>query len=81
MNVYTNRIIEMIYGNYDRYTFEQKGNKLGKEIYKVYGYNGLFTVMNLVEQELLDGEYSNEYLDLLRLLEFSFNGICDEWQA
>lgn len=81
---FANRIIEMIYGNdnmrYDRDTFGKEGNKLGREIYAIGGYSGLFAVMNIVEQELLDGEYSNEYLGDLRNLEVSWTGICEEWQ-
>lgn len=79
------RIIEMIYGNnnlrYDHVSFQKEGNKIGREIYTIGGYHGLFTVMNIVEQELLDCEYSNEYLSILREIEWSWNGICEEWQA
>jgi len=83
--LFANRIIEMIYGSnnisYDRDTFGRDGNKLGREIYAIGGANGLFTVMRLVEQELLVCEYSSEYLGDLRTLEWSWNGICEEWQA
>lgn len=83
--LFADRIIEMIFVNnnlnYDRDTFGKKGNKLGREIYTIGGYHGLFAVMNIVEQELLDSEYSNCYLTDLRNLEWSFNGICEEWQA
>jgi hypothetical protein len=82
---FADKIIEMIFGTnnlrYDLESFQNTSNKLGKEIYAIGGYNALFTVMNLVEQELLDCEYSSEYLGLLRDIEWSFNGICDEWQA
>jgi hypothetical protein len=82
---FVDRIIEMIFGNnnmrYDRDTFGKEGNKLGREIYAVGGANGLFAVMRVVEQELLDCEYSNEYLGDLRNLEVSWTGICEEWQA
>jgi hypothetical protein len=80
--IFTDKIIHMIYGNnkdYNRDIFEEEGNKLGREIYTLSGYKGLLIVMNLVQQELLDGEYSNEYLSDLRTIELSFNGICDEW--
>ena len=83
--IFVDEIISMIYRNdnlnYDRDSFQEKGNKLGREIYAISGYHGLFLVMNLVQQELLDCEYSTEYIGDLRHLEWSFNGICDEWQA
>jgi hypothetical protein len=82
---FSDKIIEMIFGinnlRYDHLSFQKESNKLGKEIYSIGGYHALFTVMNLVEQEILDCEYSNEYLGLLREIEWSFNGICEEWQA
>lgn len=65
---------------YDRDTFGKEGHKLGKEIYAVGGANSLFAVMRLVEQELLNCEYSNSYLGDLRNLEVSWTGICEEWQ-
>lgn len=83
--MFSDRIIEMIYVNnntlYDRDTFGKEGHGLGKEIYRVGGADGLFAVIRLVEQELLDCEYSNQYLSDLRNLEWSFNGICEEFQA
>ena len=82
---FVDRIIEMMYGNnnmrYDIDIFKKEGNKIGKEIYKVGGANGLFDVMHLVEQEFLNCEYSNEYLGVLREIEWSWCGICEEWQA
>jgi hypothetical protein len=80
---FADRIIEMIFENnmrYDHVSFQNTGNKLGREIYAVGGANGLFSVMRVVEQELLDYEYSNSYLGKLRELEVSWHGICDEWQ-
>lgn len=83
--IFSDRIIGLIYGNndfsYDKYFIEEEGNKLGKEIYNLGGENGLFSVMRIIEQELLDCEYSNEYLSVLRQIEWSWNGICQEWQA
>lgn len=82
--IFSDRIIGLIYGNndfsYDEYLIEE-GHKLGKEIYNLGGANGLFSVMRIIEQELLDCEYSNEYLSVLRQIEWSWNGICEEWQA
>jgi hypothetical protein len=37
--------------------------------------------MSLVDEELLNCEYSNSFLGGLRNLEVSFNGICEEWQV
>jgi hypothetical protein len=82
---YVNEIINMIFSNKeylcDRIVFGEKGHKIGKAIYAIGGYKGLYIVMDLVQQELLECEYSSEYLSTLRELEFSFSGICDEWQA
>jgi len=81
-NIFADRIIEMIFGSNNlNYSFQKEGNKLGREIYAVSGSNGLFKVMNIVEQKIMDCEYSNEYLSDLRTLEWSWNNICEEWQA
>jgi hypothetical protein len=83
--IFVNRIINLIYRNnnfsYDRIVFGEEGRTIGKEIYALAGYHGLFDVISLVEQELLVCELSNEYLRDLRELEFSFSGICEEFQA
>lgn len=82
---YVKEIIDMIYNNndfsYNRIVFSKNGHLIGKKIYKIGGYKALYIVMDLVYQELIDLEYSNQYLGDLRELEFSFNGICDEFQA
>ena len=82
---FVDRIIDMIYGNnsirYDSILFQNAGNKLGKEIYAIGGYKALFYVMNLLEQELLNCEYSNSCMGTLREIEWSWHGICPEWQA
>ena len=78
---FSDKIIDIIYRNNELYynedMFSVMGNKLGLEIYSLYGPDGLFGVVNLVEQELLYTEYAR----YLRVLEFSFNGICNEFQA
>jgi hypothetical protein len=83
--IYVDEIIDIMHDNtdfsYNRIVFQGKGNKIGKEIYKVGGYKGLFIVMELVQKVLIENGYSDEYLTDLRELEFSFNGICDEFQA
>lgn len=81
---YVDEIIEMIFRNNsfeERVVFEERGNEIGKELYKINGYKSLYIVMELLQQELMESEYSSEYLGDLRELECSFNGICDEWQA
>lgn len=79
---FVDRIIEMIFGSNDHDdSFQKEGNKLGREIYAVGGANGLFAVMRVVEQEIMNCEYSNNYLGKLRELEWSWSGICEEWQA
>ena len=83
--IFVDRILNLIYGNnnfgYDRIVFAEEGHIIGKEIYSLLGYRGLFSVINLVQQELLDCEYSNEYLGDLRELECSWSGIFDEFKA
>lgn len=85
-NVFADKIIDMIYRNDNdnvncNDTFQNEGSKLGNKIYQVGGANGLFAVMNIVEMKLLNSEYSNQYLCMLREIEWSWSGICDEWQA
>jgi hypothetical protein len=77
---FVNKIIELLLNStYDEY-FNEQSNKIGREIYNITGYRGLYKVMNMVEEELLNCEYSNEILSSLRNLEVSWSGICEEWQ-
>jgi hypothetical protein len=81
---FVDQIINMIFSNedsFERIAFAEKSHKIGKDIYAISGYKGLYIVMDLVQQELVECEYSDEYLGTLRELEFAFSGICDEWQA
>ncbi len=60
-----------------------KTRKIGLEIYKIYGTNGLFNVMRLL-YEMLNHEYNNNIVEnsyiQLRNIEFSWNEI-GEYQA
>lgn len=79
---FVNKILKLVFkNNNDDTVFIVESNKIGKEIYTIAGYEGLYIVMNLIEQEITSCEYSNEYLYILRELEWGFNGICDEFQA
>lgn len=84
-NKYIEEIIDLMFSNsdfsYDRIVFAKRGHKIGEEIYKIGGYKGLFTVMELLVERLKEADYSNVYLGDLRELECSFNGICEEFQA
>jgi hypothetical protein len=84
-NKFIKEVIDMMFSNsdfsYDRIVFAKRGRKLGEEIYKIGGYKGLFTVMDILVEKLKEADYSNTYLADLRELECSFNGICDEFQA
>lgn len=80
---YVDEVINMIFRNTDfseRNVFGDRGTQIGKEIYNKSGYKGLYTFMDILVQTLMESEYSSEYLNDLRELECSFNGICDEWQ-
>jgi hypothetical protein len=59
----------------------ENGKSLGEKIYRYGGSKALFTTMNLLLNEIMENEYSDEYLESLRLLEFSWNNICNKWQA
>jgi hypothetical protein len=82
---YIEEIINMMFSNsdfsYDRIVFEKRGHELGEEIYKIGGYKGLFTIMDLLVERLKEADYSNAYLVDLRELECCFNGICEEFQS
>lgn len=75
---FANEIIDLIFSNQNN---TKDARIIGKNIYKIYGYKGLFNVINLVQEYLMNNEYSDEYLSDLRTLEFGFSGICDEFQA
>ena len=77
LNHYKNQLLYVVLNNSD---FDYSHN-LGLEIYKYGGSKALFTTMNLLVNELMENEYSNEYLEPLRLLELSWNNICNEWQV
>lgn len=79
--VYVDEIINMIFRNddHDDIIFEKKSHDIGLEIYKMNGYKGLYIFMDFLSQELLESEFSNEYLSYITKLENSFNGICHEW--
>jgi hypothetical protein len=76
-----NRIIELLLNSTYDESFNEQGNKIGREIYNTSGYRGLYKTMNIVEEQLLNCEYSSEFLYSLRNLEVSWSGICEEWQA
>lgn len=76
---YKDDLLNIILSNNDS-SFSSNGHNLGLKIYKLGGSKALYSTMNLLLDEL-SNEYSNEYLEHLRLLEFSWNNICDEWQA
>lgn len=82
---YIEEIIDMMFSNndfsYNRIVFSKRGHKIGEEIYKIGGYRGLFTVMDLLVERLKEADYSNTYLGDLRELECSWSGICEEFQA
>lgn len=78
---FVDRIITLLLNpSYDE-SFNEQGNKIGREIYNTIGYRGLYKVMNIVDKQLLNCEYSSEFLLNLRNLEVSWSGICEEWQA
>ena len=86
---YVDEIISLMYSqDRDRYHrcdhnnyFSKRSRCIGKELHKLGGYNALFTILNILQDELMTNEYSTEYLHDLREIEFSFSGICDEFQA
>ena len=78
---FVNRIITLLLNsNFDE-SFNEQGNKIGRDIYSISGCRGLYKVMSLVDEELLNCEYSNSFLGGLRNLEVSWSGICEEWQS
>lgn len=79
---YKNDLLDIIFNNDNNHeSFSNNGHNLGLKIYNLGGAKALYSTMNLLLDELMNNEYSNEYLELLRLLEFSWNNICDEWEA
>lgn len=82
---YVDEIIGMIFRNDNNYDydnqFHEKWNKIGHQIYDLHGYKGLYITTELIQHELMENEYSNEYMGYLRDLEFAFSGICIEFQA
>lgn len=72
---FADRIIELIYSIETKVTFEEECNKIGKEIYTIGGYKGLRDVIRIIEDELLNCEYSNEYLSYIRDIENIFSEI------
>jgi hypothetical protein len=77
---FVNQIIELLYNNDSSESFNEISKNIGKEIYNINGYRGLYKVMNMVEEELLHCDYSNSYLSNIRELEVTWSGICEEWQ-
>lgn len=73
---FVNEIIELLLNSSFNQHFDETCNKIGQEIYKIDGHCGLYKVINMVEDELLICEYSNEFLDSLRRIELSFINIC-----
>ena len=78
INLLADQLLNVIYNNENIF---EDGKKIGEEIYKTNGAKGLFSVMNIIEAEILNCEYSSEYLSKLRELEWSWCGITPEWQA
>lgn len=71
---FVNTIIElMLNSNYEY--FDETCNKIGQDIYKIDGSYGLYKVINMVENELLNCEYSNSFLGILTQIELSFKDI------
>jgi hypothetical protein len=83
---HVDKLIELIYLKHsvddsNNLEFGDRCHLIGKEIYTLYGYQGLFSVICIVQENLIDMGYTDNYLVSLRELEFSFSGICDEFQA
>lgn len=77
---FVNIIIELLLNSTYDESFNEQGHKIGREIYNTSGYRGLYKTMNIVEEHLLNCEYSSEIISSLRNLEVSWSGICEEWQ-
>ena len=75
---FVNKIIELLLNSSNNEYFDETCNKIGQEIYNIDGCRGLYKVINMVEDELLICEYSNEHLDSLKQIELSFNDISKE---
>ena len=76
---YKNDLLSIIFNSND--SFSDNCHNIGLKIYKLGGSKALFLISDLLSNELMSNEYSSEYLEALRILEFSWNNICDEWQA
>lgn len=67
--LYVNKIIELLL---NPTCFNKSCNKIKQEIYNKTGNPGLYKLINMVEDELLNCEYSNAYLGSLRQIELIF---------
>ena len=76
-NKFVNEIIDIIYGNNQNdYSSNEKYSNLGKQIYSIDGPRSISTVISLIENKFIQGEYNNEYLGHLANIEKVFNKVC-----
>ena len=81
-NKFVDEIIDYMLLNTDSVDdihFQKYGNNIGKQIYEIDGYKGLFLIMDMLLEHIQKESYDNCYIKL-RELEVSFNEICEEFQ-
>lgn len=84
-DLYIKEITNMMFSNldfsYNRSVFSDRARKIGEDIYKNDGADGLFNTMDILVKTFNKDRYLHKYLEDLRELECCWSGICSEFQA
>jgi len=78
---YANELIDAMSSSSDTNAFKEYSTIIGQELNRLGGSDALFKTLDFVVSKLTEDDYSDEFFDYLRTIEFSWTGINDNFQA
>lgn len=78
---YASELIDAMSSSEDINSFKEYSKIIGQELNRLGGSDALFRTIRCVVTKLTDADYSDEFFDYLRTIEFSWSGINDNFQA
>jgi hypothetical protein len=78
---YANELIDAMSTSNDIVAFKEYAKIIGQELNRLGGSDALFKTLDFIVSKLTESDYSNEFFNYLRDIEFSWSGINDNFQA
>lgn len=78
---YASELIDAMSTSEDVNAFKEYSKIIGQELDRLGGSDALFKTIDYIVIKLTDANYSDEFFDYLRTIEFSWSGINDNFQA